>query len=48
LWKLAGNAYLCRAISAELIRMWTPQQIAVWLMREHPDDKNKPVSHKTI
>jgi IS30 family transposase len=28
--------------------MWSPQQIAGWLMREHPDDENKRVSHETI
>jgi IS30 family transposase len=46
--KLAGNAYLCRAISAKLTRKWSPQQIAGWLMREHPDDEGKRVSHETI
>jgi IS30 family transposase len=46
--KLAGNAYLCRAISAKLIRKWSPQQIAGWLMREHPNDEGKRVSHETI
>jgi len=29
-------------------RKWSPQQIAGWLMREHPDDENKRVSHETI
>ena len=46
--KLAGKVYLCRAISAKLTRKWSPQQIAGWLMREHPDDENKRVSHETI
>lgn len=46
--KLAGNVYLCSAISAKLIRKWSPQQIAGWLMREHPDDDDKRVSHETI
>ena len=46
--KLAGNAFLCRTISAKLIRKWSPQQITGWLMREHPDDENKRVSHETI
>jgi len=46
--KLAGNDYLCRAISAKLTRKWSPQQIAGWLMREHPDDEHKRVSHETI
>ena len=46
--KLNGNAYLCRAISAKLIRKWSPQQIAGWLMHEHPEDEGKRVSHETI
>jgi IS30 family transposase len=46
--KLAGNAYLCRAISAKLTRKWSPQQIAGWLMREHPGDQGQRVSHETI
>ncbi len=46
--KLAGNKYLCHAISAKLTRKWSPQQIAGWLMREHPDDERKRVSHETI
>jgi len=46
--KLAGNMYLCRAISAKLTRKWSPQQIAGWLMREHPGDESKRVSHETI
>jgi hypothetical protein len=48
LCKLAGNAYLCRAISAKLTRKWSPQQIAGWLMHEHPDDDlPKPVYSDT-
>jgi len=46
--KLAGNKYLCHAISAKLTCKWSPQQIAGWLMREHPDDERKRVSHETI
>lgn len=48
LCKLAGKDYLCRAISAKLIRKWSPQQIAGWLMRAHPDDESRRVSHETI
>lgn len=48
LCKLNGNAYLCHAISAKLKRKWSPQQIAGWLMREHPDEEDKRVSHETI
>jgi IS30 family transposase len=46
--KLNDNAYLCHAISAKLIRKWSPQQIAGWLIREHPDEEGKRVSHETI
>lgn len=46
--KLAGKVYLCRAISAKLTRKWSPQQIAGWLMRKHPDEEDKRVSHETI
>ncbi len=46
--KLVGNDYLCRAISIKLTRKWSPQQIAGWLMRKHPDDEHKRVSHETI
>ncbi|AEI93748.1 putative transposase [Roseobacter litoralis Och 149] len=48
LCKLVGNDYLCRTISAKLHRKWSPQQIAGWLMREHPDEEAKRVSHETI
>jgi len=46
--KLVGNDYLCRMISTKLHRKWSPQQIAGWLMREHPDDDDKHISHETI
>lgn len=46
--KLLGNDYLCRTISAKMHRKWSPQQIAGWLMREHPDEDSKRVSHETI
>ena len=46
--KLLGNDYLCRTISAKMHRKWSPQQIAGWLMREHPDDDHKRISHETI
>jgi IS30 family transposase len=46
--KLVGNVYLCRKISAKLTLKWSPQQIAGWLMREHPDDEDKRVSDDTI
>ncbi|MFT4784518.1 MAG: IS30 family transposase [Yoonia sp.] len=31
-----------------MIRKWSPQQIAGWLMREHPNDEGNRVSHETI
>ena len=46
--KLVGNDYLCRIISTKLHCKWSPQQIAGWLMREHPDDEDKRISHETI
>jgi IS30 family transposase len=46
--KLLGNDYLCRTISAKLTRKWSPQQIAGWLMRKHPDVEDKRISHETI
>ena len=48
LCKLVGNDYLCRMISIKLHRKWSPQQIAGWLMRKHPDEENKRISHETI
>ncbi len=46
--KLLGNNYLCRTISAKMHRKWSPQQIAGWLMREHPEVEAKRISHETI
>ena len=46
--KLVGNDYLCRMISTKLHRKWSPQQIAGWLMCEHPDNEDKRISHETI
>ncbi|MEP3778926.1 MAG: helix-turn-helix domain-containing protein [Shimia thalassica] len=46
--KRVGNDYLCRIISTKLHRKWSPQQIAGWLMRVHPDDDDKRISHETI
>lgn len=48
LCKLACHPVLCRTISAKLKRKWSPQQIAGWLKREHPDDERNRVSHETI
>ncbi len=46
--KLTCQPALCRTVSGKLQRKWSPQQIAGWLKREHPDDEQKRVSHETI
>ena len=46
--KLAGNARLRRAVAGKLQHNWSPQQIAGWLKREHPEDEALQVSHETI
>ena len=46
--KLACRPRLCRRVSAKLERKWSPQQIAGWLKRAHPDDETARVSHETI
>jgi IS30 family transposase len=46
--KLACRPALCRTVSGRLERKWSPQQIAGWLKREHPDDEHRRVSDETI
>jgi len=46
--KLACRKALCRTVSAKLACKWSPQQIAGWLKRAHPDDGDLRVSHETI
>lgn len=46
--KLACQPALCRTVSGKLQRKWSPQQIAGWLKRKHPDDEQSRVSHETI
>mgnify|MGYP001812216650 FL=1 len=48
LCKLAGNKQLTRIVAKKLQRQWSPQQIAGWLKREHPDSEAYHVSHETI
>lgn len=48
LCKLAGNTYLQRAISNKLVIHWSPEQIAGWLKRKHPNKEQYNVSHETI
>jgi IS30 family transposase len=47
-WKLSFNAPLCHWISRKLRLKWSPEQIAGWLKREHPDVEPNRVSHETI
>lgn len=46
--KLARHGWLRHQVARRLRQGWTPQQIAGWLAREHPDDDTKRVSHETI
>ena len=46
--KLACNRALSREVAWKLKRHWSPEQIAGWLKRMHPDDENARVSHETI
>jgi IS30 family transposase len=46
--KLAGNDRLIRIITEKLKLHWSPQQIAGWAKRQHPEDERYHVSHETI
>ncbi len=46
--KLSFNEPLCQLIARKLRRKWSPQQIAGWLKRKHPDEERGRVSHETI
>ena len=46
--KLAHRPVLCQTIAEKLERNLSPQQIAGWLKRTHPDDEDARVSHETI
>ncbi len=46
--KLAHNRALSRTVARKLREHWSPEQIAGWLKRMHPDDENARVSHETI
>src|SRR6202521_737201 len=45
--KLATNPRLRQAVAGKLRLDWSPEQIAGWLKRTHPEDECK-VSHETI
>jgi hypothetical protein len=46
--KLAANTELAGPVAAKLDDDWSPQQIAQWLRREHPDAVDMQVSHESI
>jgi IS30 family transposase len=46
--KLVGRPDLVRELARKLQRQWSPQQIAGWLQRQHPNDESYYVSHETI
>src|SRR6201747_1074113 len=46
--KLATNPRLRRAVAGKLRLDWSPEQIAGWLKRTHPEDECNQVSHETI
>ena len=46
--KLLCHRPLNRAVAAKLKLQWSPQQIAGWLKREHPEDESHQVSHETL
>ena len=46
--KLACHKSLARIVVKKLCSQWSPQQIAGWLKREHPDNEDYQVSHETI
>src|ERR1700726_3547954 len=46
--KLAINSRLRQAVARKLRLNWSPEQIAGWLKRTHPEDEFYHVSHETI
>src|SRR5260370_23712271 len=46
--KLANNARLRQAVASKLRLNWSPEQIAGWVNRAHPEDEFNRVSHETI
>lgn len=48
LCRLAQNGILRRIVANKLAQDWSPEQIAGWLNRTHPDDESLHVSHETI
>jgi IS30 family transposase len=46
--KLARCRSLAKVVAAKLKQQWSPQQIAGWLKRQHPEREEARVSHETI
>ena len=46
--KLANSPRLRQAVAGKLRLDWSPEQIAGWLKRTHPEDEYNQVSHETI
>ena len=46
--KLANSPWLRQVVSRKLRLNWSPEQIAGWLKRGHPEDGSYQVSHETI
>jgi IS30 family transposase len=46
--KLADSSWLRQAVASKLRLNWSPEQIAGWLKRAHPEDEFCRVSHETI
>ena len=46
--KLANSPRLRQALTGKLRLDWSPEQIAGWLKRTHPEDECNQVSHETI
>jgi len=46
--KLANSPWLREVVSRKLRLNWSPEQIAGWLKRGHPEDGSYQVSHETI
>ena len=46
--KLANGPRLRQAVAGKLRLDWSPEQIAGWLKRAHPEDECNLVSHETI
>jgi len=46
--KLLSRPQLRQVVEAKLVSRWSPQQIAGWLARTYPGDREMQVSHETI